>query len=515
MKAGKWLAAALMFCMLLSLTTMGVLAGAETDLSAAASGSAQEQAEVRGLQAGREGSASFSLISSEDPISITGPGVTRVFCTLNELTLGPIGTGGKSIDAASVRFAFFASYEDAEITDGKGHTLPIYVMENSEPCMTEWIEHDFVESEVPGGFTVSVYVYKSDWEACEPGIYTGPLVYCAVWTSADGEEMLEYRNLNVSAKVTDPDQAFSVTVEDTVGGTLTADKASAKAGETVTVTAAPAEGYSCGGIQVTGAEAQKADENVYTFTMPDSDVTVSGQWGMSWATLQARINSAADGETIVLYADCTAAAGDTVLTVRKSLTLDLNGHTLDRGLTKAATGGNAISVTGSGKLKIRDSAGGGKITGAFHDGSGGAILNNGTLTIEGGTFTKNTAKEAGAVYHASGAVLTITGGAFTDNKVTNWGGGAIVNYGTMTMSDGTISGNSVPMNGAGIWTSGTLTLTGGRIEDNILESDTGNGGGIYFKDGTLNISGNPVVIDNTKNDLHMLSGKTLLTPTSA
>ena len=51
------------------------------------------------------------------------------------------------------------------------------------------------------------------------------------------------------------------------------------------------------------------------------------------------------------------------------------------------------------------------------------------------------------------------------------------------------------MNGAGIWTNGFLTVNGGTITDN--SSRTGNGGGIYYSSGTLNLSGSPVITGNS------------------
>ncbi len=218
-----------------------------------------------------------------------------------------------------------------------------------------------------------------------------------------------------------------------------------------------------------------------------------------WEMLQSQINAAEDGATITLQGDVKALATDTALVIPagKSLTLDLNGYTLDRGLTEAAANGNAITVNGT--LTI---TGDGTITGCYNSGSGGAIANKGQLTIESGTFTGNVGLEAGAVFNPSGATLNIQGGTFTGNSASKYGGGAVVNYGTMSMSGGLITGNTVPINGGGIWSFGSLTLSGGEISGN-----TGiNGGGIYYKGGELILSGNPVVKDNTPNNVNMLTG---------
>ncbi len=69
---------------------------------------------------------------------------------------------------------------------------------------------------------------------------------------------------------------YDVTVEDSVGGTVTADKSGANTGETVTLTVTPDTSYELSSLAVTdstGAEVTVNDD--YTFTMPASNVTVT------------------------------------------------------------------------------------------------------------------------------------------------------------------------------------------------------------------------------------------------
>ncbi len=112
----------------------------------------------------------------------------------------------------------------------------------------------------------------------------------------------------------------------------------------------------------------------------------------SWSALQDRINGARNGAVIVLSDDLTALDGDVALTVPsgKRLTLDLNGHTLDRNQRgRTVHVGSAICVEAGAMLTLRDSAGTGAVTGGYHD-NGGGILNRGTLIMEGGRVTGNT-----------------------------------------------------------------------------------------------------------------------------
>lgn len=76
---------------------------------------------------------------------------------------------------------------------------------------------------------------------------------------------------------------YTVTVPTAENGTITADKATAQEGDTVTLTVRPAEGYVLQSLTATCAAAapgtvplQEKGEGIYTFAMPAGDVTVTG-----------------------------------------------------------------------------------------------------------------------------------------------------------------------------------------------------------------------------------------------
>lgn len=182
----------------------------------------------------------------------------------------------------------------------------------------------------------------------------------------------------------------------------------------------------------------------------------------SWAELQEKINSAETGDFIKLLNDCTALDSDAALLIPegKTVTIDLGGCTMNRGLAdkSAAADGNVIT-------------------------------NNGKLTLTGGT---------------------VTGGNNTA------AGGGIINSGTLTIKSGTVTGNKSGYDGAGIWTGGKLTVCDVTITGNT--SSSGNGGGVFYSGGTLNISGTPVITGNTAggkaNDL-FINGENKLTVAGA
>ena len=182
----------------------------------------------------------------------------------------------------------------------------------------------------------------------------------------------------------------------------------------------------------------------------------------------------------------------------KTITLDLNGHTLKRPMTAADAGGQVIAVMNGSKLTITDSSAdnSGTITGGWsYQGSGIYVYEGCSLTINGGTITGNRSDQI-----AEGGL--------------GYGGG-VENHGTMTMTGGKITGNTAGGYGGGIYNAqeATLTLTGGTVSGN--QASTG-GSGIYHEGfgGKLNMQGSPVVKDNTADDVRLAPGQ-IITVTGA
>lgn len=147
-------------------------------------------------------------------------------------------------------------------------------------------------------------------------------------------------------------------------------------------------------------------------------------------------------------------AADTVMTVAvtvdsgKSLTIDLNGHTLT-----AAENSQAFRIQ-NGALTIEDSGSTGVIQGSGTvTGNGGAIWmsssdSNNALTLTGGTIRGFTATDGGGVY-VSGGSFKMTDGTISTCNATNAGGGVYVSSGSFEMSGGSIE-NCTAHDGAGV-----------------------------------------------------------------
>ena len=171
------------------------------------------------------------------------------------------------------------------------------------------------------------------------------------------------------------------------------------------------------------------------------------------------------------------------------LTIDGNGHTID------ACGKCRIFICIGQDITIRN------ITLKNGYGTnGGAIYNEGSLTITNSTFKKNEAnKDGGAIYNYRLSKLSIMDSTFNENKADDQGGaicnsdknkftickstlnkntaeygGAVYGYKTkMTMSQLTLKQNTGYRGGAIFNNSGELTITDSTLDENIANQDGG------------------------------------------
>ncbi|HVT81157.1 MAG TPA: choice-of-anchor D domain-containing protein, partial [Phycisphaerae bacterium] len=147
--------------------------------------------------------------------------------------------------------------------------------------------------------------------------------------------------------------------------------------------------------------------------------------------------------------------------------------------------------------------------------SGGAILNQGTMTLSGVWLANNsvtgsgTASGGGGISNIAG-VLSITASTLSANSASGVGGGAIDNAnGTLSITNTTIYGNATSAVGAG----GALRMQGNSavtVLSSTIYNNSANAlrGGISINGGTLSI-GNSIVAGNlplTGNDLQIISG---------
>ena len=203
-----------------------------------------------------------------------------------------------------------------------------------------------------------------------------------------------------------------------------------------------------------------------------------------------------------------ASSSDPCLTVPsdKTVTLNLNGQTLDRKLANAREDGCAIKNLGELNITTND----GIITGGFNSTGGGGIHNMGTLTMSTGQIKLNKSSNQGGGVYNTGS-MTLSGGTISNNEANNTNGGGIYNTGTLTISGGEIKSNSATgtsRNGGGVYNAGTLSISGGEIKSNTA---TGLGAGIYHDGATFNLQGAPYISDNASNNVYLTTDHHIIT----
>lgn len=327
--------------------------------------------------------------------------------------------------------------------------------------------------------------------------YDGPSRYY-MYLNATGENAGELEVKEV------PSGYHAVSLSTASNGFVTPDKNIAAKDETVTLTVAPDKGYGLKPDTLTveyddgtkkSCELTQTSANTYTFTMPDYIVVVTPEFLPSWDMLAEAM--AGRGKTvqgafevddktksgtikIKLLSDITAGAGAPLLVVptEKKVELDLNGHSLDRGLNDKSedTDGHVIKVLGD--LTVTDSSDTkkGEVTGG-HAQYGGGIAVLGKLTLEDASINGNSAvTNGGGVFVDKGATFVQNGGAVSFNTTENGNGGGVYVDGTYTMNSGVVGNNTSGKSGGGIWDNGTVTINNGLISDNNAAK---SGGGIY------------------------------------
>ena len=179
---------------------------------------------------------------------------------------------------------------------------------------------------------------------------------------------------------------------------------------------------------------------------------------------ERRIAGAGPGDVVVFRCSgvVTLSACDGPIVLSNSLDIDAGGQsvTISGGAALAAFVVNpGVTVTLS-HLTISDSRAGA--------GQGGAVLNNGTLTLNGASITGDTGTFGGGV--ANNGTLYINDSSFTGNS--GYSGGAIDNSGTLSVKSSSFTSNCAP-SGGGIANSGTLI-----ISDSTFNKDCADLGGV-------------------------------------
>ena len=203
------------------------------------------------------------------------------------------------------------------------------------------------------------------------------------------------------------------------------------------------------------------------------------------------------GGTVTLSKDYTI---DTTLSVKNTVTLDLNGHVI-----KMTGSGSVISIAWS-NLTLQDSSptathtdaslpAGGVITGGNAAYGGGVYVGSGgSMTMNGGTIKKCSAECGGGVAAADGS-FTMTGGTIANCTATTsnytYGGGGVyfASSATFTMNGGTIENCSSKTSGGGVFSTSNFSMSGNAI---IRGCSAKAGGGVLIDKSSMTMNGGTI-----------------------
>lgn len=212
----------------------------------------------------------------------------------------------------------------------------------------------------------------------------------------------------------------------------------------------------------------------------------------------------------VYVADYANASGGNILFKPKPASFEMNGGKIT-GNTALDYGGGILTFPQQGeKITININKNGEISENQVTKGSGGAIaafFGVTELNVNGGTLTKNSAKNyGGGVFLYDATNVTISGGTISENKASQGGGVYLWPTSAANQTGGSIE-NNVANAGGGVC-GGTYTMTGGVIKDNnnsLTEEArrSTRGDGVYV--GTAFNLGKAAEI-STNNDVYLEKG---------
>ncbi len=194
--------------------------------------------------------------------------------------------------------------------------------------------------------------------------------------------------------------------------------------------------------------------------------------------------NAGSGGTITLGADIdlTTLTTSPLPQISSTITLEGAGYAIDGGgIVQIFDVGATAGATGN--LTVNQAT----LQNGSAD-SGGAIHNQGVVTVTGSTFSDNEATGAsgGGIFNGGGTV-TVSSSTFSGNSARLGGGGIHAAGGAVTVSNSTLSGNAAFFAGGGIFNEGgTLAVTNSTVSGNT--ADAAGGGISHTGSGIITVS---------------------------
>ncbi|HEY0804508.1 MAG TPA: hypothetical protein VGD84_05570, partial [Pseudonocardiaceae bacterium] len=170
-----------------------------------------------------------------------------------------------------------------------------------------------------------------------------------------------------------------------------------------------------------------------TYTLTALNNTTDGG-GVGLPVITGKVTIQGSGATVA-RSSATGTPTFRIFDVASAGSLTLNSVTIKNGLANNATQGGG-GIINHGTLTVTGSTFTGNSAPSSTGTSGGGINNSGTLNLSTSTFTGNSAQEGGGVFNQKTA--TVSNDTFANNTATIYGGGALLNAaGTMTVTGST------------------------------------------------------------------------------
>ncbi len=300
-----------------------------------------------------------------------------------------------------------------------------------------------------------------------------------------------------------PQNALTITADLTATGNLY--------GPASTTTTIDGGGFQFNGDDhigfVIGSDQSLSLTNGGTFQVVDNALTVSSSYSSFEGNLNGSVFQNQGGSVVLeksVFTDNQARRNGGVIDQQSGSSLTV---------TNSAFRGNKVTLASGGVL-ANDYETSATITDTFFERNsayrdGGALFNDGVLTVERSYFLSNSAGSGAAVYNSNQATFTdvvfnqntgaydvgavynsgqleITRGTFTQN--TGWSGGAVGNIGVLgddmyvTINDSTFTDNSAVSTGGALY-NGDVAY----VIDSTFRNNTAEEGGAIFNMGILNI----------------------------
>ncbi len=227
------------------------------------------------------------------------------------------------------------------------------------------------------------------------------------------------------------------------------------------------------------------------------DYIVTNDHDSGAGSLRQAIADACAGGRITFAGDYTIYL-TTTLSINKRLTVDGEARAVTISGDSAGNGTPDVRVFSIGSSGVATLTHLSIVSGTASVGTddcvddcGGAIYNDGTLTVQNSSLSGNSADyDGGAIYNLG--MLTVQNSIFSDNSAEWGGGGGISNEeGTLIVQTSVFSDNSAYAWGGGICNFDTLTVYTSTFSGN----ETQDGGGIYSYEGVLTVQ-NSTFSDN-------------------